>query len=618
MGLLHDCAKAVSDYHRDTEEQVRRLRGDAAAAERAVAEFTARRKAVPHTHSFIGTEVPKVALPDYDEAGTIHRFRRREGIPGEFPYTQAAYPTQYLIEEGTEHGEEPTRMFAGLGLPEDTNARFHLLAANQRSHRLSTAFDGVTLYGMDPDDEGVLGKVGEGGVSVSTIEDMERLYAGFDLGAKTTSVSMTINGPAPILMAQFIAAAARREMQKAGILSNGAANGHTNGSHAKTVDPETRRKVIAEVASKLRGTVQADILKEVQAQNETLFPLEPSLRLLGDMVSYCATNLPRWYPISISGYHIAEAGADPVEQLAFTVGNGLYYADAFARRGMDMSKVAPRLSFFFQFDYDLESAVIGRVARRLWAISMVEHFGLDPAAAKLKFHAQTSGRSLQEAGLLNNITRTAMQLFLSLSNYTNSAHSNSYDEAITTPTAEAALIASQTQALLLEETGLFRHMMGLYSTSPGLAVLTDQVESGVCRIWEEMDRLGGVIEAVETRYIRARIQESFYRRARQVDSHTRSLVGVNCYANEQESRPQVALSRTPREARERQAARTRDFKARNAVAAAAALARLREAANKPENETNVFEVLVDAVEVASLGQIVGTLQGSWGRFRAMV
>jgi methylmalonyl-CoA mutase cobalamin-binding domain/chain len=617
MGLLHDCARSVATYHTETEAGVKRLRGDQTNAAKFVDDYMHRRNAIPRTHSFVGTEVPRIAMPDYDEAGILHRFLRREGFPGDFPYTQAAYPTMYLVEEGAEQGEEPTRMFAGLGLPEDTNARFHLLSSNQRTHRLSTAFDGVTLYGMDADDEGVLGKVGEGGVSISTVEDMERLYAGFDLVAKTTSVSMTINGPAPILMAQFIAAAVRRELAQHHN-HHGATNGNGNGSTATAVDPEVRARVVRDVCSKLRGTVQADILKEVQAQNETLFPLEPSLRLLGDMVEYCADHLPRWYPISISGYHIAEAGADPIEQIAFTVGNGLYYADAFHRRGMNLSRVAPRLSFFFQFDYDLESAVIGRVARRLWAISMVKHFGLDPAAAKLKFHAQTSGRSLVEAGLLNNITRTAMQLFLSLANYTNSAHSNSYDEAITTPTAEAALIASQTQALLLEETGVFRHMIGLYATSPALSLLTDRVEEGVCKIWEEMDRLGGVIEAVETRYTRSRIQESFYRRAHQVDQHTRHVIGVNCYRNEEEKRPQVELSRTPRDRREFQAARTTEFKTRNAAAAEVALRKLSDAAKKPVNDANVFAELIDTVEVASLGQIVGSLQGSWGKFRAMV
>ncbi|MDX2177167.1 MAG: methylmalonyl-CoA mutase family protein [Candidatus Sumerlaeia bacterium] len=608
MGLLHDCARSITSYHEETEREVRALRADPTDAKAAVEAFAARRAAMPTSKSFIGTEMPLFALPDHDEAGVIHRFLRREGYPGEFPFTQCAYERQYLIEEGAEQGEEPTRMFAGLGLAEDTNERFHLLAANQRSHRLSTAFDGVTLYGMDADAEGVLGKVGEGGVSISTVEDMERLYQGFDLTAPSTSVSMTINGPAPILMAQFIVAAARREWARAAALK-------PNGS-AGRLDPEEKRRILLDCAAKLRGTVQADILKEVQAQNETLFPLEPSLRLLGDMVDWCADNAPRWYPVSISGYHIAEAGADPVEQLAFTLGNGLYYADAFRRRGMDLEKVVPRFSFFFQFDYDLESAVIGRVARRAWAIAMRRHFGLGDRAARLKFHAQTSGRSLTEQGLLNNITRTALQVFLALANYANSAHSNSYDEAITTPTAEAALIASQTQALLLEETGMFRHTMGLFTTGPGLSLLTDRVEEGVARIWEEMDRVGGVIEAVETRYVRGRIQDSFYKRAQQAHAGERRLVGVNCYRNEEEARPRVELSRTSKERQRLQADRTRAFKAANSEAAEVALRRLADAAERDAD--NVFAELLDAVEVCSLGQITGTLQESWGRFRAMV
>ncbi len=604
MGLLHDCVRVVEGWHKDTEKEVRRARGDEALGAEMMQKWNDAVAAVPKTHTFIGTEVPKVALPLLDEPGAVMRYLRSEGLPGEFPFTYSAYPTQYLIEEDA-IGEEPTRMFAGLGLPEDTNQRFKLLSENQRSHRLSTAFDGPTLYGMDADDEGVLGKVGEGGVSVSTVDDMERLFDGFDLQAKTTSVSMTINGPAPILLAQFIAAAVKRELKS-----------QFNGSKP---DAEAREKVKREVMAKLRGTVQADILKEVQAQNETLFPIQPSLRLLGDMVAYTADYMPRWYPISISGYHIAEAGADPVEQLAFTVGNGIFYVGEFHRRKMDLSKVVPRLSFFFQFDYDLESAVIGRVARRIWSIALKQHFGIDdPRALRLKFHAQTSGRSLTEQGLLNNITRTATQLFLSLANNTNSAHSNAYDEAITTPTAEAARIASQTQALLLEETGLFRHMMGLFSQSPGMGIVTDQVEKGVLEVWEEMDRLGGVMAAIDSRYTRARIQDSFYSRQSQIASGLRHIVGVNCYTNPDEQRPSVELSRTPRDQRDFQAGRVREFKNRNSEQANAALGKLRESALKHEDDTNVFSVLVDAVEHASLGQIVTTLQDCWGKFRPMV
>lgn len=604
MGLLQECVSAVRNYHRGTEQEVQRVRADKNESERVLQDWRGAVRAIPMRRTPIGTEVPQVALPFLDEAGSIVRYLRREGLPGKFPFTFSAYPKQYL-EEADSLSEEPTRMFAGLGLPEDTNERFKLLAANQASHRLSTAFDGVTLYGLDADDEGVLGKVGEGGVSISTVEDMERLYDGFDLQAKTTSVSMTINGPAPILLAQFIAAAARRESRA-----------QFNGSQPS---PESKAKLRAEVMNALRGTVQADILKEVQAQNETLFPIVPSLRLLGDMMDFTTRKMPRWYPISISGYHIAEAGADPIEQLAFTVGNGLYYAEEFARRGMDLASIASRFSFFFQFDYELESSVIGRVARRLWAVALRDRFGIqDERALRLRFHAQTSGRSLVEQGLLNNITRTAMQLFLSLANHTNSAHSNSYDEAITTPTAEAALVASQTQALLLEETGMFRHMMGLFSNSPGMEIVTDQVERGVLDIWEEMDRLGGVMAAVDSRYTRARIQESFYKRQDQIAKGERRIVGVNCYTNPDEKRPSVSLSRTPRDRREFQAARTREFKRVNEDRAKEALGRLRTVALRGESEVNVFDELVETVEVATLGQIVETLQDCWGKFRPMV
>ncbi|MBI5154154.1 hypothetical protein HZA57_02870 [Candidatus Poribacteria bacterium] len=604
-GVLSGCASAVRHYHAQVEPEVQRARGDAAAGQEYLRRWREAVAAVPLVHTLAGLEVPEVALPELDEPGAVARYLAKEGLPGEFPYTYSAYPRMYLIREGEEL-EEPTRMFAGLGLPEDTNDRFHFLSRNQRTIRLSTACDGPTLYGVDSDAEGVLGKVGEGGVAVSTIGDMERLFAGFDLTARNVSVSMTINGPGPILMAQFVVAATHQQAAR---------------FRAETGSEPSREEFLRmrnDTACKLRGTVQADILKEIQAQNETLFPMEPSLRLLGDMVAYTTDHMPRWYPISISGYHIAEAGATPIEQLAFTVGNGLFYAAEFQRRGMDLAKVAPRLSFFFQFDHDLESAVVGRVARRLWAISLRDHFGIAADAAKLKFHTQTSGRSLIEQRYLNNITRTAVQLLLGLVNHTNSAHSNSYDEAITTPTAEAAQIASDTQALLLEESGLFRHMMGVFSNSPGLMTLTDRVEAAVLEIWDEIDRLGGMLAAVEQRYVRARIQDSFYRTAEQIGCGERRIIGVNCYKDEKRERPEVELSRTPRGKREMQAARVHDFKREHAEPCHGALGRLRDAALRGEEEVNVFEELLDAVEHATMGQIVEALQDCWGRFRPMI
>ncbi|MCB2156733.1 hypothetical protein KQI84_17795 [bacterium] len=604
-GVLAASAAAVRAYHDRVPGEVQRARTDESAGAAAMERWRKALGAIPETHTLNGLNVPEVALPNYDEPGAVTRYLLREGLPGEFPYTHSAYPRMYLIKEGEEH-EEPTRMFAGLGLAEDTNERFHFLAQNQRTIRLSTAFDGPTLYGMDSDGEGLLGKVGEGGVAVSTIDDMQRLFAGFDLTARNVSVSMTINGPGPMLMAQFIVAATHQQAEK------------FRAENGREPDREEYLRMRRETAAALRGTVQADILKEIQAQNETLFPLEPSLRLLGDMVDYTTRVMPRWYPISISGYHIAEAGANPIEQLAFTVGNGLFYAHEFRRRGMDLNAVVPRLSFFFQFDHDLESAVTGRVARRLWSIALRDHFGVDPAKAKLKFHTQTSGRSLIEQRYLNNITRTAVQLFLGLINHTNSAHSNSYDEAITTPTAEAAQIASDTQAILLEESGLFRHMMGVFSNSPGMEVLTDRVEAAVLDIWDEIDHLGGVLAAVEQRYTRARIQDSFYRMHEQVGEGTRRIVGVNCYRDDKTARPEVNLSRTPREKREMQAERVRDFKHRHEAGAKEALARLRETALCGESEVNVFETLLDAAEHATNGQMVEALQDCWGRFRPMI
>ena len=475
------------------------------------------------------------------------------------------------------------RLFAGLGLPEDTNARFKYLARHQPSTRLSTAFDGPTLYGLDSDHEGVLGKVGEGGVAIDTVEDMVRLYDGFDLVAPNASVSMTMNGPAPAILAMFIAAA--------------------------------KRRFGADCVAQLRGTIQADILKEVQAQNEVLFPVDASLRFLGDMIAWCTGNMPRFYPISISGYHIAEAGATPVQQAAFTLSNGFAYVEMLRARGLDVNQFGPRLSFFLDCGLDVEYLVLGRACRRIWAIGMRDAFGAGPRAQVLKLHTQTSGRSLIAAEFKNNLTRTAVELLIAYINHTNSCHSNSADEPFTTPTEEYVRLASHAQSILLEETGLFKHTMNLFGGSPGLLLLERRVERAILDVFREIDSLGGVLPAMEQRYQRSKIQEAAHRYEHQIYAGERPIIGLNKYAPPDDTLPRVPLARTSPRKQRLQVERLRAFKQKHAKKAPAALERLEAVAR---GKGNVFAELLNTVEVCSLGQITACLSGVVGKFRPMV
>jgi methylmalonyl-CoA mutase cobalamin-binding domain/chain len=479
--------------------------------------------------------------------------------------------------------EEPTRLFSGLMLAEDTNERFHYLTRHQRTQRLSTAFDGPTLYGLDSDADGVFGKIGEGGVAIDTVEDMVRLYNGFDLGSPNFSASMTISGPAPIMMAMYVAAAKRRFGPK--------------------------------VVPKLRGTVQADIFKEIQAQNETIFPIEPSLRFLTDMVEFTTREMPRWYPISISGYHIGEAGSTPVQQAAYTLSNGFAYAEMFAARGIPIDQFGPRLSFFLDCGLDAEYIALARVSRRIWAIGMRDVFGAGPRAQLFKLHTQTSGRSLIAAEFKNNLTRTAAELILSYMNATNSCHSNSADEPFTTPSEEWIRLAAHGQAILLEESGIFKHTMNMLSGSPGMKAVERAVEAAILDEFREIERLGGVLAAVEERYQRSQIQNAAHRYERQIYDGTRPIIGLNRYRDGDDDTPEVKLVRTPRAKQQLQVDRLRKFKKKNADKAKRALDKLAAAA---EGSENVFPALLDAAEVCSLGQITGRLQEVVGRFRPMV
>jgi methylmalonyl-CoA mutase len=607
MSKLGQVVEAVEKYNGFVLNQVKRARSDEKFGRELSDRWTEIKSKTPVTHTPTGLPLPRLALPEIDEPGEIARYLFGEGLPGEFPFLNGAYREMYLepvreIETGSygkktsgdgakekESGngaqplEEPTRLFSGLMLAEDTNERFHYLTQHQRTHRLSTAFDGPTLYGIDSDADGVFGKIGEGGVAIDTVEDMARLYDGFDLGSPNFSASMTISGPAPIIMAMYIAAAKRRFDSK--------------------------------VVPKLRGTIQADIFKEVQAQNETIFPIEASLRFLTDMVEFTTREMPRWYPISISGYHIGEAGSTPVQQAAYTLSNGFAYAEMFSAHGIPVDQFGPRLSFFLDCGLDAEYIALARVSRKIWAVGMRDTFGAGPRGQLFKLHTQTSGRSLIAAEFKNNLTRTAAELMLAYMNATNSCHSNSADEPFTTPSEEWIRLAAHGQAILLEESGIFKHTMNMLSGSPGMKAVERAVEIAILDEFREIERLGGVLAAVEDRYQRSQIQNAAHRYEQQIYEGTRPIIGLNRYRNGSDDIPEVKLARTPRKKQQLQVDRLAKFKKKNAGKAKRVLDKLADVVERGEN---CFPTLLEAVEVCSLGQITGRLQEVVGRFRPMV
>jgi methylmalonyl-CoA mutase cobalamin-binding domain/chain len=615
MSKLGRVVESVEKYNQHVLDEVKRARSDKKFGRQMLDRWSEIKRNIKVGTAPTGLKLPRLALPEIDEPGEIARFLLGDGLPGEFPYLNGAYREMYLepwqdapVEVGSyqknghgkkpklngsrngktaaakpQQAEEPTRLFSGLMLAEDTNKRFHFLSAHQRSKRLSTAFDGPTLYGIDSDADGVFGKIGEGGVAVDTVEDMVRLYDGFDVGSPDFSASMTISGPAPIIMAMYIAAA--------------------------------KRRFGSEVVPKLRGTIQADIFKEVQAQNETIFPIEASLRFLGDMMEWTMRHMPRWYPVSISGYHIGEAGSTPVQQAAYTLSNGFAYAEMMASRGMSADEFGPRLSFFLDCGLDVEYIALTRVSRRIWAIGMRDVFGAGPKAQLYKVHTQTSGRSLVAAEFRNNLTRTAAELMLAYMNGTNSCHSNSADEPFTTPSEEWIRLSAHSQGILLEESGIFKHTMNMLSGSPGMKAVERAVEAAILEEFREIERLGGVLAAVENRYQRSQIQNAAHRYEQQIYDGTRPIVALNKYRNENEEMHEFELARTPSSKQQLQVDRLKKFKAKNARKAEAALDKL---ADIVETDENCFPALLDAVEVCSLGQISERLQEVVGRFRPMV
>jgi len=553
------------------------------------------RTGLTHT-SLSGTKVPKVALPKYQDHGEILRWQLRENVPGSFPYTAGVFAFK-------RENEDPTRMFAGEGDPFRTNRRFHLLSKDLPAKRLSTAFDSVTLYGFEPDERpDIYGKVGNSGVSIATLDDMKALYAGFDLCDPSTSVSMTINGPAPTLLAMFFNTAIDQQIDK------------FRKDNGREPTEDELEKIRAWTASSVRGTVQADILKEDQGQNTCIFSTEFSLKAMGDIQEWFIHHQVRnFYSVSISGYHIAEAGANPISQLAFTLANGFTFVEAYLARGMHIDDLAPNLSFFFSYGMDPEYAVLGRVARRIWAVAMKNRYGANERGQKLKFHSQTSGRSLHAQEIAFNDIRTTLQALISTYDNTNSLHTNAYDEAITTPTEESVRRAMAIQMIINREWGVAKNE----NPNQGSFIieeLTDLVEEAVLKEFEAISSRGGVLGAMETGYQRGKIQEEsmYYEHKKHDGSYP--IIGVNAFRNPRgEWVPaKLELIRSSEEEKQRQLKSLREFHQRHASAAPAMLERLRRAVVRNEN---VFAVLMDAVRVCSLGQITHALFEVGGQYR---
>lgn len=550
------------------------------------------------TKSLSGLSIPKVALPKYKDYGEIIRWVYRENVPGSFPYTAGVFPFK-------REGEDPKRQFAGEGTPERTNRRFHYLSKDDSAKRLSTAFDSVTLYGEDPDYRpDIYGKVGESGVSICTLDDMKKLYAGFDLCHPSTSVSMTINGPAPIILAMFMNTAIEQQIEA------------KEQELGRILTEAEFAEVRALTLQTVRGTVQADILKEDQGQNTCIFSTEFALRMMGDIQQYFIDQKVRnYYSVSISGYHIAEAGANPISQLAFTLANGFTYVEYYLSRGMDINDFAPNLSFFFSNGLDPEYTVLGRVARRIWATVMRDKYGANERSQKLKYHIQTSGRSLHAQEIDFNDIRTTLQALMALHDNCNSLHTNAYDEAITTPTEESVRRAMAIQMIITKEHGLTKNENPLQGAFI-IDELTDLVEEQVLQEFERINDRGGVLGAMETQYQRGKIQdESMYYEMRK---HTGELpiIGVNTYLNpnppSEDDMNNMELARATKEEKETQIQNLRSFQERNKEKTEEALKRLKETA---VSGGNIFAELMETVKSASLGQITRALYEVGGQYR---
>ncbi|WP_152232386.1 fused isobutyryl-CoA mutase/GTPase IcmF [Georgenia ruanii] len=635
VGYLAESAEAVRAYHRRTAEQSgaardlqrltaardlmsTRLAGAPPDLDDAVADaaervgedsralldewptLAAAAQSIEPALSLSGTPVPRLALPRLHDDGDLLTWLRGEHLPGHFPYTAGVFTRRRT-------DEHPARMFAGEGDPARTNRRFHLLAEGQPAVRLSTAFDSVTLYGADPEERpDVYGRVGNSGVSIATLEDMKALYAGFDLCAPNTSVSMTINGPAPTILAMFLTTAIDQRLEAFAA------------ERGRPPSPGEAEEIRAYVLRTVRGTVQADILKEDQGQNTCIFSTDFALTVMADVQEwFVAHEVRRFYSVSISGYHIAEAGANPISQLAFTLANGLTYVEAYLARGMAIDDFAANLSFFFSNGMDPEYSVLGRVARRIWAIVLRDRYGANARSQRLKYHIQTSGRSLHAQEMAFNDIRTTLQALIALYDAANSLHTNAYDEAVTTPTAESVRRALAIQLIINQEWG------PMMNENPNegsflLAELTDLVERAVL---DELDRIsarGGVLGAMETGYQRGRIQDESLLYEQRKHDGSLPIVGVNTFRipdGEAAPTDPLRLARSTEEEKRGQVERLRAFQAAHAAERPAALARLRAAALAG---ANVFDVLMDVVRVCSLGEISQALFDVGGKYRRNV
>ncbi|HIG33012.1 MAG TPA: methylmalonyl-CoA mutase [Flavobacteriales bacterium] len=593
-----------------------------------------------HSKSLSNSDIPKISLPKYEAWGDLLEWQLQENVPGEFPYTAGLFPFK-------REGEDPTRMFAGEGGPERTNKRFHLVSLGMPAKRLSTAFDSVTLYGNDPGKRpDIYGKIGNAGVSICCLDDLKKLYSGFELANPMTSVSMTINGPAPMLLAYFMNVAIDQECEKyihdnnmgkeiekkivsiyktkgvnrpqyQGKLPEG-----NNGlglfllgvSGDEVLENDIYQKIKTETLTKVRGTVQADILKEDQAQNTCIFSTEFALKMMGDVQEYFIINGVRnFYSVSISGYHIAEAGANPISQLAFTLSNGFTYVEYYLSRGMDINEFGPNLSFFFSNGVDPEYAVIGRVARRLWAKAMKNKYGANKRAQMLKYHIQTSGRSLHAQEIDFNDIRTTLQALYAIYDNCNSLHTNAYDEAITTPTEESVRRAMAIQLIINKELGLTRNENPIQGAFI-IEELTDLVEEAVLTEFDRITERGGVLGAMETMYQRSKIQEESLYYETLKHSGEYPIIGVNTFLNKKGSPtiiPEEVIRATEKE-KKYQISMLSELHKGNKDISEALLIKLQKAAIQNQN---IFELLIEAGKVCSLGEISNALFEVGGQYR---
>jgi len=548
------------------------------------------------TRSLSGTPVRKVSLPTYEDHGEILKWLMLENVPGHFPYAAGTFTFK-------REGEDPTRMFAGEGDAFRTNRRFKLLSEGMPAKRLSTAFDSVTLYGNDPDlRPDIFGKVGNSGVSIATLEDMKVLYGGFDLCSPTTSVSMTINGPAPTILAMFMNTAIDQQIE------------NFVNDKGRNPNSDEEKALRAWVLQNVRGTVQADILKEDQGQNTCLFSTEFSLKVMGDIAQYFVDHQVRnFYSVSISGYHIAEAGANPISQLAFTLSNGFTFVEAYLARGMHIDDFAPNLSFFFSNGMDSEYTVMGRVARRIWAVTLRDKYGANDRSQKLKYHIQTSGRSLHAQEIQFNDIRTTLQALIAIYDNCNSLHTNAFDEAITTPTEDSVRRAMAIQLVINREWGLAKNE----NPSQGAFIideLTELVEEAVLAEFERIAERGGVLGAMETGYQRGKIQDESMNYEMLKHTGELPIIGVNTFRNPkgEEVMAKLELARSTEDEKQSQLKRLQDFQQLHSKESQMQISRLQQAVM---NNDNIFTVLMDAVRCCSLGQITHALFEVGGQYR---